>query len=377
MKLSKPLFFFTIFFIAFSGTLSAQDPDYKKGQKLLMQGKFAEAIQSFETSIKENNSHLSKATLGSMYTNGLGVKKDYRKAFDLFSEAAAEGNFIAIRELSCLYRYGLGVKADPAKAFKLSLQAAQKGSSYACIDLGFTYFLGYPPAPQNMKKAETYFKKAAAGGHTQAKIMLAHLYLDEPESVTPDYELTLKYMDSIDKKDPFYWAAMTIKGTMYYKGKGVPCDKEQAMEYFNQVINSNNAMALNNYACFLADENLNLQQAQNHIQKALILEPLNAAYIDTYGYILYKQGNYKEALKKFQLSAKYYTNFNCEMKKHIGDTYHALGEDDKALKAWTEAFQLPGGNEKLKSELIADYIIATMKQQRTISLTPEKKGRKC
>ena len=43
-----------------------------------------------------------------------------------------------------------------------------------------------------------------------------------------------------------------------------------------------------------------LDDALRHIQAALALDPENAAYLDTLGWVYYQQGNYAEALKLLQ-----------------------------------------------------------------------------
>ena len=66
-----------------------------------------------------------------MYKNGNGVKKDYAKAFELFSKAAAGGDINALYNLGRCYENGWGVKIDLAKAQEWYRKAAEKGQKDA------------------------------------------------------------------------------------------------------------------------------------------------------------------------------------------------------------------------------------------------------
>jgi hypothetical protein len=54
--------------------------------------------------------------LGSAYDNGLGVNKDYRKAFDWYRKGANAGSSLAMCNLAVMYTNGLGVAVDYKKA---------------------------------------------------------------------------------------------------------------------------------------------------------------------------------------------------------------------------------------------------------------------
>ena len=52
---------------------------------------------------------------------------------------------------------------------------------------------------------------------------------------------------------------------------------------------------LNNYSYFLSEQDKDLKRALEMSKKVMESEPGNATYIDTYGWILFKLGLYKEA----------------------------------------------------------------------------------
>ncbi len=58
-----------------------------------------------------------------------------------------------------------------------------------------------------------------------------------------------------------------------------------------------NPARINNLAWFLIDNDINVNEGVNLIQKAIDLRPDNWYYLDTKGWGLYKQGRIEEALK--------------------------------------------------------------------------------
>lgn len=84
-----------------------------------------------------------------------------------------------------------------------------------------------------------------------------------------------------------------ILGEAYYKlGQ-----KEQAYKAYDDCLrlDPDNIMTLNNYAYYLAEDNLNLDRAAAMSLKTVKAEPTNATYLDTYAWVLYMQERYAEA----------------------------------------------------------------------------------
>ena len=84
-----------------------------------------------------------------------------------------------------------------------------------------------------------------------------------------------------------------ILGDAYHTKKMMPETYEayeKALEY-----NSNNIMALNNYAYYLSLERRDLDRAEEMSYKTVKAEPNNATYLDTYAWILFEKANYEQA----------------------------------------------------------------------------------
>lgn len=110
------------------------------------------------------------------------------------------------------------------------------------------------------------------------------------------------------------------------------------------------AMLLNNYSYSLAERGKDLQKAFELAQKAIQLESNNAAYLDTYGWVLYKMGKYKQATEYIKKSIELHAN-SAVVIEHLGDVYKAMGDNEKALEYYQKAFDLKPDNKKLKEKI--------------------------
>lgn len=115
-------------------------------------------------------------------------------------------------------------------------------------------------------------------------------------------------------------------------------------------LDPDNALALNNYAYFLAQRKYRLDDAIKMIQKALKYEPDNASYLDTYGWVLFQSEKYTEALKMLEAAHKLDPT-NAEILEHVGDTYFKLGKSEEAHLYWKKAMENKGDADKLQRKI--------------------------
>jgi tetratricopeptide (TPR) repeat protein len=115
-------------------------------------------------------------------------------------------------------------------------------------------------------------------------------------------------------------------------------------------IDSLNAMVLNNYAYSLAERGEQLERACAMSKESLKKDSSNASFLDTFGWIYYKLGNYgeaenyvKKAIEAGEASAVVY--------EHLGDIYSKLNQQEKAKEYWTRALERDSRNILLKEKL--------------------------
>ncbi len=110
-------------------------------------------------------------------------------------------------------------------------------------------------------------------------------------------------------------------------------------------IDANNTHVLNNYSYYLAIRNENLDKAHKLAKRLLSLSPSNPHYLDTYGWVLYAQEKYQEALPYLEKAASAAPQ-NAAIAEHLGDVLYKLGNADKAVEQWQKAKELGGNYSK-------------------------------
>lgn len=115
---------------------------------------------------------------------------------------------------------------------------------------------------------------------------------------------------------------------------------DEAVRSYERAIrlDSENHNAMNNYAYFQAERDKNLGKALELAEKAVGLQPENASYLDTLGWIFFKMENYEQAELYLQKSVDTGTA-SAEVFEHLGHLYETLGDLDNAKRWWRQALE--------------------------------------
>lgn len=114
-------------------------------------------------------------------------------------------------------------------------------------------------------------------------------------------------------------------------------------------LDGSNALVLNNFAYFLSLRNDQLERAGKMVQKALEVEPSSSAYQDTYGWILYLQGEYQQAEEWIGKAVS--SGPSPEVLEHYGDVWLKLGDTAKARQYWEKAIEEGADNFTIADKL--------------------------
>ncbi|MBL7937323.1 MAG: tetratricopeptide repeat protein, partial [Bacteroidia bacterium] len=114
-------------------------------------------------------------------------------------------------------------------------------------------------------------------------------------------------------------------------------------------VDPDNALILNNYSYFLSLRKEKLEKAERYSKRSNELAPNNRSYIDTYGWILYQQGKYKEAEEWLSRAVK--MGSKSAISEHYGDVLYKLGRKEEALNYWQEAKTAGSGSELLDKKI--------------------------
>jgi TPR repeat protein len=128
----------------------------------------------------QRNRSWAQFHLGTMYSRGLGVNKDPKRAFALYKSAADQGHHHAQFNLAGMYATGRGVIQSDELSLKYYMLSAEQGYARAQDHVGFYYANGTGVEQSNIKARE-WWTKAAKQGQEDAIDNLKQL--DEIEGI--------------------------------------------------------------------------------------------------------------------------------------------------------------------------------------------------
>jgi len=132
-------------------------------------------------------------------------------------------------------------------------------------------------------------------------------------------------------------------------------DRKGAEEVFTKVLakNPEHAPSLNYLGYMWAESGVNLDRAQEMLNRAVNQEPDNGAYVDSLGWVYFRQG-------KLDLAEKYLTDAtrllprDATVHEHLGDVLAKRGDMQRALKLYQTAVDLDPESKdvpKLRSKI--------------------------
>ncbi len=103
-------------------------------------------------------------------------------------------------------------------------------------------------------------------------------------------------------------------------------------------VDPQNASALNYYGYMLGDLGIRLDEAETLVKKALSEDAYNGAYLDSLGWIYYKQGKYSEAETTLRKAVER-DSHDPTIHSHLGDVYVKLGRLEMAAMQWEKSLE--------------------------------------
>ena len=151
--------------------------------------------------------------------------------------------------------------------------------------------------------------------------------------------------------------AWLLLGAVYERQKQF----DKAETEFKKVldVNPKNAQVLNYYGYMLADRGVRLDEAQDLIQRAVDQEPQNGAYLDSLGWVYYKQNKLDEAEAMLRKAVEHEPH-DPTIRLHLGDVYAKQGHTDQAAIEWEKS--LNEWHRSLPADLESDKVAEVEKK---------------
>jgi Tfp pilus assembly protein PilF len=181
-----------------------------------------------------------------------------------------------------------------------------------------------------------------------AKILYAQSAMENKDYETSIEELRKAEILAGDNQD-ILLQIMTMRADVFYRKK----DYEETFKYFDEAlkIKSKDLTVLNNYAYYLAEQNMRLKEAETMAKEVIETEKSNTTFLDTYAWVLYKRGKIKEAAKVMEKIINAGEKPDAEWYEHYGYILKKLGRCKEAIEKWNIALSLDSTKTDLEKEI--------------------------
>lgn len=171
-----------------------------------------------------------------------------------------------------------------------------------------------------------------------------YFYLGIAQHLNENYEDALQTLKTgieyVDENNaPLLSEFYGQMGDLYYQLNKT----DSAFASYNKSIqyNPSNLGILNNYSYYLSIANKDLDKAEKMSSLTVKAEPSNPTFLDTYGWVLFKQKAYIMAKIYIENALKYTEEsekpVSSEILEHYGDVLYMMDDKDKALEYWIKA----------------------------------------
>jgi tetratricopeptide (TPR) repeat protein len=240
-----------------------------------------------------------------------------------------------VRHLAILYR---DAKQYPAAidAFRqyATIKTDDDGQVEAAMEIVETYLAASDLAAAE-REAQTGLKKFAdnRGADRELELELAEVY--EQGKRWNDM------MKALDRADQLAATDGEKERVFFMRGAGLERQKkyDQSEAAFRKALelNPKDAGALNYLGYMLADRNVRLEEAYDLIKRAVDLEPENGAYLDSLGWVYFRQGKLDDARGLLERALERMPDPTVH--DHLGDVYLKLGKTKEAIAQWQDSLR--------------------------------------
>jgi tetratricopeptide (TPR) repeat protein len=171
-----------------------------------------------------------------------------------------------------------------------------------------------------------------------------------------DYEASRKSLETGSKlvvgNDRLLTQFFSTLGDIYHQLK----NHDKSDEYYDKalLLSPNDAYVLNNYSYYLSLRETNLEKAKQMALRANEIDPESPSFMDTYGWVLYKLGEYEEAEIWVKKSIEHPEDDSAVVLEHYGDILYKLGRHQEALEYWQRAADKGGEASEFLPKKIKD-----------------------
>lgn len=288
----------------------------KRANQLYEQGKHKESFELYAQAAEQGDT-FSLCKVGQMYAEGDGVEKDPVKAFEFFKRSSVDGNRDATFELGRCYFDGLGTEMDQDRGYELVLSSANEGFAPAQNYIGAIYANG-EKVEKNDDIAFEWLKKSADQGFPKALFNVSRFYhMDKYKDDAKCIECLYKAAEG-KYPDALYFVAMRI-----IRGADKERSIHDAIEQLNLAASKGFALADNQLGMmyFRGDHvEKDYVEAEKHLLAAAEKGNTDAMY--TLGRIYHSDTDMHDSRKAFKWFERAATDGDARAMGWAGEAYY-------------------------------------------------------
>lgn len=166
-----------------------------------------------------------------------------------------------------------------------------------------------------------------------------------------DHAETLALADNNGVAPDWIWPLYYFRGVSFDQlGRYPEAEKDllKALEF-----RPDSAMVLNYLGYSYADDGLHLDKAREMIAKAVEQSPDDAYIVDSMGWVLFRMGNYDEAVQYLERAAQM-KPYHAVINDHLGDAYWKVGRKLEAYYMWQRAVDYKALDDVAEGEMSID-----------------------
>lgn len=220
---------------------------------------------------------------------------------------------------------------DMPKALQAGKDAMAKYPDDPAIKASVALLLGENQQTDDaVKLLESTLKGTSAD--REAYLNLSQVY--EQGRRYSEAEKAARKAESMSTEPQDNTVAWLLLGAVYEKQK----QYDLAEDEFKKALQADpkNAQVLNYYGYMLADRGIRLDEAHDLIQRAVDQEPFNGAYLDSLGWVYYKQNKLEEAEAMLRKAVDHEPR-DPTIRLHLGDVLAKQGRMDLAAVEWEKS----------------------------------------
>ncbi|MDQ6698550.1 MAG: tetratricopeptide repeat protein, partial [Acidobacteriota bacterium] len=173
--------------------------------------------------------------------------------------------------------------------------------------------------------------RALMNGEKDRETMLAIAQIYEKAKRYTDEQSVLDQAEKLSTTKMEKQSVQFMRGAMFEKIKNF----DAAEAAFRSVLKEDpdNAGAMNYLGYMLADRNVRLDEANKLISRAVELDPQNGAYLDSLGWVFYRQNQLDQAADQLRRALEKIGK-DPTVHDHLGDVYFKQGKVKEAIAQW-------------------------------------------